>query len=135
MNKNIEVIAAGIIINENKDKVLLIQRKDKLWGLTGSIPGGHVEFSEKIINSLKRELIEELNLKIVDSEFLSYEEIMHNDRHLISFNFFVFAKDSFIFNEEIETARWFKFSELNNIGHKIPEEGMNKIRLWLQKNN
>ena len=133
MNKNIEVIAAGIIINENKDKVLLIQRKDKLWGLTWSIPGGHVEFNEKIIDSLKRELVEELSLNIVDSEFLSYEEIMHNDRHLISFNFFVFAKENFTFNEEIETAKWFKFSELYNIDHKIPEEGMNKINLWSQK--
>ncbi len=123
----VEVIAAGVILNENMDKVLLIQRKDKLWGSTWSIPGGHVEFNEKIIDSLKRELVEELSLTIVGSEFISYEEIMQNNRHLISFNFFVFAEDGFVSNEEIETAKWFKLSELDSIEHKIPKDALNKI--------
>ena len=40
-NGEIEVVAAGIILNEAKDKILLIKRSDSMWGDVWSIPGGH----------------------------------------------------------------------------------------------
>jgi 8-oxo-dGTP diphosphatase len=60
-------IAVGVILNQQKDKVLLALRHDNveqcgLW----EFPGGKLEDDEEVLIALKRELFEELNL-IVDN--------------------------------------------------------------------
>ena len=124
MNKQIKAITAGIILNPQKEKILLIRRADSMWGDAWSIPGGHIDFGEKVEQALKRELKEELNLEILKIKFIGYEEFTPDtkpDKQLISLNFLVIAKENIKPNEEIKEAKWFPLNELDNINHKVPK--------------
>ena len=59
MMNNIELIARAVILNRNK--IILCRIKGKNWYF---LPGGHVEFGEGIVASLKRELREEIGIKV-----------------------------------------------------------------------
>ena len=124
------LIAAGIVLNEQKNKILLIKRADLMWGDVWSIPGGHIEYGETVDEALKRELKEELNLEISDTKFLCYEEFSvptKRNKYFISLNFIVLAKERIVPNEEIKEAGWFDVSKLSEINHKVPKEGIEYI--------
>ena len=123
----ISIIAAGIIFNESRDKILLIKRTDSMWGDVWSIPGGHIEYGETAEEALIRELKEELALAVIDLKFLDYEEFTVAAKQFISLNFIVRAKEKISLNNEIKEAKWFDFSELKKINHKIPSEALKLI--------
>jgi mutator protein MutT len=53
--------SSGIIIKNNAGEILLAYRNDtKNWG----IPGGYMEPGETFEDTIKRELVEELNIKV-----------------------------------------------------------------------
>lgn len=62
MKKNIRIRIAAIILN-NKNEILLVNHKknNKSYWL---FPGGGIEYGETFEQALKRELKEELNLKM-----------------------------------------------------------------------
>ena len=57
--KNIELVARAVILNGNK--IILCRIKGENWYF---LPGGHIEFDEFIEASLKRELMEEMGIKV-----------------------------------------------------------------------
>src|ERR1051326_8208950 len=64
-----QVITACALIHYNFDgivKVFLPKRADTKKFLPGvyEIPGGHIDFGENIVNGLKREILEELEIEI-----------------------------------------------------------------------
>lgn len=64
-----QVITACALIHHNFDgvkKVFLPKRSDTKKFLPGvyEIPGGHIDFGENIVEGLKREILEELEVKI-----------------------------------------------------------------------
>ena len=78
----IRVRVCGVLIEE--DKILFIKhkgagKKGELW----SPPGGGLEFDETIENCLKREFLEETNLKIEVIKFLFLNEFIQNPLHAI----------------------------------------------------
>ena len=85
---SLEVVAA-IIFFENK--ILVTQRKfhkNIAFSYKYEFPGGKVENNEDKITALKRELMEELNLKItIFKHFASYN--YSYDRNKIKLNFFL----------------------------------------------
>ena len=130
------MIVAGVILNEAKNKILLIKRADSMWGNVWSIPGGHVEFGETAKEALIRELQEELSLGVLDLEFLAYEEFTvptKPNKQFISLNFIVFATENISPNKEIKEAKWFNLTKLSEIDHKIPKEGIDYINRLLAK--
>ncbi len=79
---NIKQIAAGIILHDNK--VLLAQRKKgKDLEFKWELPGGKLEEGETLQECLCRELIEELNLKIV------VKDLFMKSEHIYEFGGFV----------------------------------------------
>lgn len=60
----------ALIIENNKEEILLVKRKldphKNLWDL----PGGFVDFQETIEDSLKREIKEEININIDNLNYL-----------------------------------------------------------------
>src|SRR3989344_7234850 len=131
----IKIITAGVVLNKEKNKILLIKRSDQMWKDNWSIPGGHVEFNETVEDALKRELKEELSLDIIDIEFLAFEEFYAKNKKFISLNFIVFAKENILINEkEIKDAKWFNFNELSKINNKIPKEGVDYVNRLLKEN-
>lgn len=78
-------VVAGFIIKDGK--VILAKRKkgDPLEGLW-EFPGGKVEEGESLFDAIKREMIEELNIRINPIKVLT--EIVHNYPH-ISFRMYL----------------------------------------------
>ena len=85
---SLEVVAAIIFI---ENKILVTQRKfhkNTAFSYKYEFPGGKVENNEEKITALKRELMEELNLKITSfKHFASYN--YSYDINKIKLNFFL----------------------------------------------
>ncbi|PJA94895.1 ADP-ribose pyrophosphatase [Candidatus Jorgensenbacteria bacterium CG_4_9_14_3_um_filter_38_10] len=74
MNKKIEVLVRAII--QKKGKILICKKigKDYRGKNYYFFPGGHLDFGESAKEALKRELMEELGLKIKKSSFIGISE-------------------------------------------------------------
>jgi 8-oxo-dGTP diphosphatase len=67
MYKKIQIIGVGAIIINKKKEILLTQRREpvlKMWDKKWGIPGGHLEFGESPEKRLRKEMREELNIRI-----------------------------------------------------------------------
>lgn len=83
-----EILVRALIIRDRKILVCQTVGKDYFF-----LPGGHVEFGESMQEALRRELVEELDARVVASSYIgSVENIFdQNDvkKHEISFVFHV----------------------------------------------
>ena len=69
--KNMRITqVSGIILNEKK-QVLIYQEKNGNY----RIPGGHPEKNETLEETLKREVLEEVNIIISDISYLGFQEV------------------------------------------------------------
>ena len=61
------LVAVGAVIQDDKDRVLLVKHKKErggYWQGKWICPGGELEFGEQIKDGIKREIKEETNLEI-----------------------------------------------------------------------
>lgn len=77
-----EITARGIIFtNENKDKIISIKRTKYVGGKVSKVyytfPGGHVEGKETCVETLIREVEEELSIKVKNIE--EFEHIYNEE--------------------------------------------------------
>lgn len=111
-----KIYTANIIIKNNKEEILLIKRvfgKDEggLW----SLPGGTKEKNEKIIDTLHREVEEELGQKIEIYYFFKKYKVNFYDKIVVANYFFgKIGNPIKVRKEEILGHRWFSLK-------KIPE--------------
>jgi|GEM_PF-156975 len=117
----IGVSVFGLVFNQKKE-FLLIRTKpsgkktreyDKIW----SMPGGTIEMGETAEEALKREIKEEVGLKISDPELLCYNDYIKKseDRHWLSLNFKAnTSSDRFQIDDKAEVAdcKWFTFANV-----------------------
>ena len=110
-------VVLGIV--EENEKILLIQRERGdfvgLWG----IPGGKVEECEHIDEAVKREMLEELGIKLEFKELLGIStEIMHdkNSTRLLNID-----NDEEIKNPEFN-YKWFDKNEIMNSNNIIESD-------------
>lgn len=92
MEKRYPEPAVGVVVLKGEE-VLLIEKGRGLFAGQLCIPGGHIEIGEKIVETVHREIMEELNITVSTPEFITYEEHMECDesgnvtRHFVFFNF------------------------------------------------
>jgi len=60
--KNPKLTVDGIIIKEQK--ILLVKRRNEPFKGQWALPGGYVEYGEKVENAIVREITEETSLKV-----------------------------------------------------------------------
>jgi 8-oxo-dGTP pyrophosphatase MutT (NUDIX family) len=72
LNQRFHVGVYGILINENK--VLLIKKSRGAYKGMFDLPGGSIEFGEKVEDALKREFIEETGVVLKDYIFIGHNE-------------------------------------------------------------
>lgn len=100
--KDRPLVTAGAFIYNKEGKIFLI--RSSKWANNLVIPGGKIEFSEKIEDALKREVKEETSLDIDEVEYLGLEEFIKPEnfsgsmRHFISLDY----KARVLNEEEIE---------------------------------
>ena len=87
--RGIEVVASLLIVNSNKEILLIKSHK---WGDNYLIPGGHVEITETVKEAAKREGEEETGLKLkplycVNIGELINEPTFNRRAHLVFFHF------------------------------------------------
>lgn len=94
----------GIIL---KDKKILVQRKNNNKEEC-IIPGGKRENSETDLETLKRELMEELNVELIDAVFFGgYDDIaVFSNKPIHVQAYLVNIKGKIVCNNEIKEAIW-----------------------------
>lgn len=109
MSKQVEVTVGAIIYN-SKDEVLLC--KSAKWNNQWVIPGGHVEYGERLEEALVREVKEETGLKVYDLTIASMQESIedasfHEARHMLFIDFFCKTDQSeVLLNDEADEFVW-----------------------------
>lgn len=71
-NQRFHVGVYGVLVNENK--ILLIKKSRGAYKGMFDLPGGSIEFGEKVEETLKREFIEETGVILEDYNFIGYSE-------------------------------------------------------------
>lgn len=106
-----KVVVGALIMNKKKE-ILLV--KSNKWNGLYYIPGGHVEEGERIKDALKREITEEVGLKIKILKFIGVQEgifspLYYKRKHFVFLDYFCQAVGSEKVkpdNREVEEFVW-----------------------------
>jgi ADP-ribose pyrophosphatase len=118
IEKTIGLAVFAVIFNQDGD-ILMVNHKatakrpkeyEKWW----SMPGGSVEYGETLVEALKREVKEEVNVDLDSIELINYDDDVRADAHWTTLNFSALTTDSGenMEPEKLKAIRWFKQSEL-----------------------
>ena len=115
------IAAVGAII-KNHSHILLIRRKYEPSKGKWSIPGGLVELGETIREAIKREVEEEVDLKIEIEGILDVvDNIKYDERDKVKYHYIItdFIAKSLTKevkgSAEVIEVRWFKPTDLENL--------------------
>ena len=104
-------VAIGAVIYNDKGEILLAQAAK--WSNRWLVPGGHVEYGESFVDTVRREVKEETALDVADIEFLGIDQNIFpkefkEKRHFIFLNFCCRALPGILkANEELQNLEWF----------------------------
>lgn len=95
MSRTERVELTVLCLVENGDKILLLNRKDSSWsGYT--LPGGHVEPGEPVIDAVIREMKEETGLDVIDPHLVGIKNFpIDKDAKDSRYIVFLFKTDKF----------------------------------------
>ena len=116
MKKTVKVVAAVICDSfENTSKIFATARGYGEFKGQWEFPGGKVEAGETPQQALKREIQEELDVKIEIGELIDTIEYDYPTFHLSMDCFWCVVIDGEIILKEAEAARWLSKDELYNV--------------------
>lgn len=108
-------VSIGLLIDKNK--ILISSRKkNKIYNRLWEFPGGKVKKKESNINALRRELFEELSIKIEPNSTKFFLNYTHRYRKLnLDLYFFTCIKwKGEVFPTEGQKIKWLKKDEIND---------------------
>ncbi len=101
----------GALIVNNEGKILLA--KSHKWFDSYTLPGGHIEIGETIVDAVRREVKEEVGLEVEVVEMLLIQEAIFADefykkKHFIFIDFYCKSEDQQVKldREEIQDYIW-----------------------------
>ena len=111
--KTIEVVAA--IIHDSDGRIFATQRGYGDMKDGWEFPGGKVESDESPEDALKREILEELETKIVVERLVTSVEYDYPKFHLKMHCFICSIESGSLTLKEHEAARWLQLSEIYSV--------------------
>lgn len=115
-DKQIPRVGVAVIIKKD-NKILLGKRKNAHGEGTWAFPGGHLEFGERVLDCAKREVYEEVGIKINNLEHGPYTEdvFKKENKHYITL-FIISDYESgevkIMEPEKCESWEWFSWNNL-----------------------
>ncbi len=113
--------------NPNKEKASSELQGQGTW----TMPGGKVEFMEKLVDAAKRELEEETSLKATKIDFLCISDDMTKTAHYVTAGFIVKEYTGEVKTMEPETIlewRWFDLNALPTNLYKPSQKCIEKYQ-------
>ena len=112
--------------NPNKEKASSELNGQGTW----TMPGGKVEFMEKLVDAAKRELEEETSLKATKIEFLCISDDMTDTAHYVTAGFIVKEYTGEVKTMEPETIMEWKWFDINNLPTNIYKPSLKSIEKY-----
>ncbi|KKQ45529.1 MAG: MutT/NUDIX family protein [Candidatus Moranbacteria bacterium GW2011_GWC2_37_8] len=111
-------VGGGVLIFNEKKEILLMKRGKNAKNEAGwwSKPGGTVEYGEKVVTAMKREIKEEVGVDIDIWGYLPHTDhvIKKECQHWVAFNYLANIKKGTVKNLEphkCEELKWFAVAE------------------------
>ena len=111
--KKIEVVAA--IIHDEKERIFATQRGYGDFKDGWEFPGGKMEPGESPEEALKREILEELDTRIVVERLVQTVDFDYPKFHLTMHCFWCLVENGSLTLKEHEAARWLSKEQLESI--------------------
>jgi ADP-ribose pyrophosphatase YjhB (NUDIX family) len=101
----------GALVFDDAGRALMVRthKWSDLWG----IPGGKIKWGEDSVSALRRELLEETNLEVVNVEFILAQDCIHSpefyrDAHFVLLNYTArrTGDRAVILNDEAREFAW-----------------------------
>jgi len=112
-------VGCGVfIVNEKGETLLSVRSKSSKNEIgTWNKIGGAVEYGETVVEGLKREVMEEIGVKLKDIVFLSYTDhiLVNENQHWLGLNYMAKIKEGFPKNlepDKNDEIKWFKFIDI-----------------------
>ena len=108
----------GALIFNERNQLLIVQTHK--WNGNYTIPGGHIELGEHLVDALEREIREETGLILRKADFVCYQEFVYDEcfweeRHFIFFDFLCRVEPGEVrLNDEAEAYVWVSLDEVEN---------------------
>lgn len=125
-------VGCGAIIVNEKNQVLLMRRAGTVNNEPGywTKPGGTVEFGEKVVDAVKREIKEEIGVEIECTKFLGYSDhITAEGQHWVAFHYLahiVAGEPTNLEPLKCDAIEWF---DLNALPEKITQTTREPIEI------
>ncbi len=133
-----ERIRIGCVVFIQKENQILLGKRKNIFG-TGDwgLPGGHLEYGEKLIDGARREVEEELGVQVDDLELVGIIDDPRDDAHYIHVSFKATEYSGEIQLVEPEKCEEWKFFDLDQLpeniflGHKNVIKAFQENKLYL----
>jgi len=111
---NCRIRTAAVIVVDNKLLMVKHKKKDKEYWL---LPGGGVKYGESLSDAIKRELLEELNIKISVGDILFINDSIpsEEERHILNIYFECNIEEGEIFLNHDKRVVDYSFIDLDKI--------------------
>lgn len=133
-------VSVGALIVDDDMRILLLKRKKSPEENCWSIPGGMVEYSEKVENALIREIKEELGVVIKVKSMLCVVDNIIEEKmfHTVSISYLVDLVSGELKNMEMDKHSAMSWFSINNLPEKLTISTKEALRIYdstLKKRN
>ncbi|MFH1522537.1 MAG: NUDIX domain-containing protein [Patescibacteria group bacterium] len=137
LEKKYPRVGIGVMIQNEKEEVLLGLRKGSHGEGEWCFPGGHLEFGETVFQTAKREVKEETDLDVEEFEVISVSDEMRyvetDDKHYLGIGVkivYLGGEPKIMEPDKCKEWRWF---DIDNLPDKIFEGTEAVINNYLNK--